>query len=122
MGLLVVYLFNRNDYPWVGYWEESYNRVHAPWKGHEFCRGFEFSTTPFPIPRRATVTNGPLFDECTYRWLPARAKAKSKYRICLFDVPQDFQRVAAIKVDRGSLLLQEKTKSRVLHLSARSLL
>lgn len=122
IGLLVVYLFNRNDYPWVGNWEESYNRVHAPWKGHEFCRGFEFSTTPFPIPRRETVKNGPLFDESTYRWLPARAKAKSKYRICLFDVPKDFQGVAAIKVDRGSLLLQEKTKGRVLHLSATSLL
>ena len=29
MGLLVVYLFNRNDYPWVGNWEESYNRVQS---------------------------------------------------------------------------------------------
>jgi hypothetical protein len=122
MGLLVVYLFNRNDYPWVGNWEESYNRVHAPWKGHEFCRGFEFSTTPFPFPRRATVTNGPLFGEATYKWLPARAKAKSKYRICMFEVPQDFQGVAAIEVDRGSLLVQEKTKRRALHMRTRTLL
>ncbi|MBI3475731.1 MAG: hypothetical protein HY010_08360 [Acidobacteria bacterium] len=120
MGLLVVYLFNRNDYPWVGNWEESYNRVHAPWKGHEFCRGFEFSTTPFPFPRRETVTNGPLFGESTYKWLPARAKAKSQYRICMFEVPQDFQGVAAIEVDRGSLKLQEKTRGRTFYLSTRS--
>ena len=122
MGLLVVYLFNRTDFPWVGNWEESYNRVHAPWSGREFCRGFEFSTTPFPIPRRATVTSGPLFGESTYKWLPARTTAKSKYLICMFEVPEDFQGVAAVEVDRLSLFVQEKTKGRALHLRAKSFL
>ena len=96
LRLLVLYVFNRNDFPWVGNWEESHNRVHAPWNGREFCRGFEFSTTPFPIPRRGTVTNGALFGESTYRWLPARSMAKSKYMIVLFDVPQDFTGVASV--------------------------
>jgi hypothetical protein len=121
IGLLVVYLFNRNEYPWIGNWEESYNRVHSPWKGHEFCRGFEFSTTPFPIPRRATITNGSLFGESTYRWLPARSEARSKYRICLLQVPRAFEGVAAVKFDAGSVYVQEKTKSRVMHLRMRSL-
>jgi hypothetical protein len=119
LRLLVLYLFDRNDFPWVGNWEESYNRLHAPWKGREFCRGFEFSTTPFPAPRRATVTKGLLFGEPTYKWLPARATSRSKYLICMFQVPQDFQGVDAIQMRRGSLLVQEKTKGRSLHLRTR---
>ena len=66
LRLLVLYLFNRHEYPWVGNWEESYSRGHVPWNGREFCRGFEFSTTPFPIPRRETVAQGKLFEEATY--------------------------------------------------------
>ncbi len=48
LKLLVLYLFKRSDYPWVGNWEESYSRVHTPWKGREFCRGFEFSYDSLP--------------------------------------------------------------------------
>ena len=65
--------FARRDFPWVGNWEESCSRVHVPWNGREFCRGFEFSTTPFPIPRRATVTNREVFGESTYKMV-ARKK------------------------------------------------
>jgi hypothetical protein len=107
LRLLVLYVFNRSDYPWVGNWEESYNREHAPWKGREFCRGFEFSSTPFPIPRRETVTGGPLFGESTYKWLPARTSMTSKYMIVLVEVPQDFAGVASLAVDFGLLTMQE---------------
>jgi hypothetical protein len=114
LRLLVLYVFNRSDYPWVGNWEESYNREHAPWKGREFCRGFEFSSTPFPIPRRETVTAGPLFGESTYKWLPARTGMTSKYMIVLVEVPQDFAGVASLAVDSGLLTMQESAE-RSLH-------
>src|SRR5258708_25690888 len=42
---LVVYVFRRADFPWVGNWEERHNRTEPPWKGRTFCRGIEFSTT-----------------------------------------------------------------------------
>jgi hypothetical protein len=109
LRLLVLYVFNRNDYPWVGNWEESYNRRHAPWKGQEFCRGFEFSSTPFPIPRRETVANGPIFGESSYKWLPARSSTTSKYVIFLFEIPQDFSGVASATLNPSSLELREHT-------------
>jgi hypothetical protein len=118
LRLLILYVFNRNDFPWVGNWEESYNRVHAPWNGREFCRGFEFSTTPFPLPRRVTLTNGPLFGQSTYRWLPALTTAQSKYMIVMFEVPQDFTGVAALEMKRGSLVVHEKSEQRTLRIFA----
>jgi hypothetical protein len=114
--LLVLYLFNRSEYPWVGNWEESYNRTHAPWKGREFCRGFEFSSTPFPIPRRETIANGPLFGESTYKWLPARSSRSSKYMIALLEVPQNFAGVASVTANSDSLAIHENDNARVVRL------
>lgn len=120
LQLLVLYVFNRDDYPWVGNWEESYNRDHVPWKGREFCRGFEFSTTPFPLPRRDTISNGPLFGESIYKWLPARTSATSKYIIALQKVPQDFAGVASVHLIGGSLAVHEHGGGRTLRIPVKS--
>jgi hypothetical protein len=98
LRLLVVYAFRRADFPWVGNWEERYSRRHAPWRGKTFCRGLEFSTTPFSIPRRETIEQGPLFGESTYRWLPARSKAQVRFLILLFEVPETFRGVANVSL------------------------
>ena len=122
LRLLVLYVFDRNDYPWVGNWEESYARQHVPWKGREFCRGFEFSSTPFPIPRRETIARGPLFGESTYRWLPAKSSTTSKYLIALFEIPQDFGGVASAEIGKGSLLVRERSAERTMHVPAKDFL
>ncbi len=101
LRLLVVYAFRRADFPWVGNWEERYNRSQAPWRGKTFCRGLEFSTTPFAIPRRETVEQGPLFGEPTYRWLPARSQARVRFLILLFEVPETFRGVSRVSIVNG---------------------
>jgi hypothetical protein len=100
LKLLVVYAFRRADFPWIGNWEERYNRTAAPWRGKTFCRGLEFSTTPFAIPRRQTIEQGPLFGETTYRWLPAKSKARVRFLILLFEVPETFRGVGAVCVGK----------------------
>jgi len=101
LKLLVVYAFRRADFPWVGNWEERYSRDQAPWRGKTFCRGLEFSTTPFSIPRRETIEQGPLFGEPTYRWLPAKSKAQVRFLILLFEVPETFRGVASVSLARS---------------------
>ncbi len=103
LKLLVVYAFRRADFPWVGNWEERYNRTAAPWRGKTFCRGLEFSTTPFAIPRRQTIAQGPLFGEPTYRWLPARSKAQVRFLILLFEVAETFRGVAGVSVGKRKI-------------------
>jgi len=101
LKLLVVYAFRRADFPWVGNWEERYSRTQAPWQGKTFCRGLEFSTTPFSIPRRETIEQGPLFGESTYRWLPAKSKAQVRFLILLFEVPETFRGVSSVSLPRS---------------------
>lgn len=119
LKLLVLYVFNRKDYPWVGNWEESYSRVHRPWKGHEFCRGFEFSTTPFPIPRRETIENGKLFGESTYIWLPAKSQKRTRYVILMLQVSENFTGVAAVEIDRDFILVHERSMRSIIKTHAK---
>jgi hypothetical protein len=107
LKLLVIYAFRRADFPWVGNWEERYNRTEAPWRGKTFCRGLEFSTTPFAIPRRETLGQGPLFGEPTYRWLPAKSKAQVRFLISLFEVPESFRGVASVFVGKKRIQVVE---------------
>jgi hypothetical protein len=107
LRLLVVYVFRREDFPWVGNWEERNNRTVAPWKGNTFCRGMEFSTTPFAISRRETIDQGPLFGEITYRWLPARSSLTVRYLIMLFMTPEHFAGVSRVSIERGRALVIE---------------
>jgi hypothetical protein len=107
LKLLVVYAFRRADFPWVGNWEERYNRTSAPWRGKTFCRGLEFSTTPFAIPRRETIEQGPLFGERTYRWLPAKSKAQIRFLILLFEVPETFRGVASVSIGERKITIVE---------------
>ena len=99
--LLVVYAFRRANFPWVGNWEEHNNRTAAPWNGKTLCRGMEFSTTPFAIPRRDTVDQGRLFGEQTYRWLPAKSSLAVRFLILLFEVPEGFAGVQQFAIERG---------------------
>jgi hypothetical protein len=107
LKLLVVYAFRRADFPWVGNWEERHNRTQVPWFGKAFCRGLEFSTTPFAIPRRETIEQGPLFGEPTYRWLPAKSKAQVRFLILLFEVPETFLGVAGVSVGKRRIEVVE---------------
>lgn len=119
LKLLIIYTFRRADFPWVGNWEERYNRTQAPWLGKTFCRGLEFSTTPFAIPRRETIEQGPLFGERTYRWLPAKAKAQVRFLILLFEVPQTFRGIASVSVGKRRIdVVESGVRGRMLSVAA----
>jgi hypothetical protein len=109
--LLVVYAFRRADFPWVGNWEERNNRPAPPWNGRTFCRGIEFSTTPFALPRRETVDQGRLFDEPTFRWLPGGSTRKVRFIIMLSQVPEDFAGVKQLTIERGLAMIADREPS-----------
>ncbi len=122
LGTLVVYLFRRADFPWVGNWEERFTRLHKPWSGAAFCRGMEFSSTPFPIPRRETISRGNLFGEETYRWLPAKSKISVRFMTLLLDIPKDFRGVQSVTVKRGQIQVVESELGRKFTVEAESFL
>jgi hypothetical protein len=76
------YVWRREDFPWLGIWEENRSRQHSPWCGREVTRGMEFGVSPFPETRREMVERGRLFGTPTYKWIPAKGRLQAEYWIC----------------------------------------
>ena len=72
--------WRREDFPWLGLWEENRARPGAPWNGRAVTWGLEFGVSPFPETRRQMIERGPLFDTPTIRWVPARETVEVSYR------------------------------------------
>ncbi len=86
--------------------------VKAPWDGKTFCRGIEFSSTPLAVPKRQTIAEGPLFNESTYRWLPALSATTLRYLTLLVDIPMDFKGVEGVSFEASRIVLLESVNAR----------
>jgi hypothetical protein len=102
----------------VGNWEERFYLKTAPWGGKTFCRGIEFSSTPLAVPKRQTVSQGPLFNESTYRWLPALSETTVRYMTLLVDIPADFQGVEDVSVEAARIVIREAGNGKTYSLPA----
>lgn len=77
--LALGYVWKRQDFPWLGIWEENRSRGHAPWNGATLSCGMEFGASPMPESRREMIDRGRLFDVPTYRWIPAKSHVEVEY-------------------------------------------
>jgi hypothetical protein len=87
------YLWKREDFPWLGIWEENCSRQASPWNGRTITRGMEFGVSPFPESRREMVDRGRLLGAPTYRWLPCKGLLEAEYWIycnTADSIPQSF--------------------------------
>ena len=74
------YVWRREDFPWMGIWEENYSRSQRPWNGRTLTRGMEFGVSPMPETRREMIARGSLFGVPGFRWIPARSRVSVHYR------------------------------------------
>ena len=102
--LLLGYLFRRADFPWVQSWE------YFPPSG-KLARGLEFSTQPFDVPRRQTVTEGSLFGTPSYRWLPAKGSITGQFYLFLTAVPETWRKIDDVRYENGSVTIQTSAGS-----------
>lgn len=96
-GVLVAYIWDRKDYPWIGNWEENYGRKGKPWAGKSLTRGLEFANTPFPMSLKKQVDLGKFHGRRTYGWLPAKGKLVTEYDIVMAPVIGKVKGVADIR-------------------------
>jgi hypothetical protein len=105
--LLIAWVFKASDYPWVQNWE-FYPKTEM------LARGLEFSTQPFDIPRREAVAMSGLFNTPTFRWLPAKSAIETRFAIIYTQVPEGFTGVTDVRVESGSIVLEDgKTGKRL---------
>jgi hypothetical protein len=73
------YVWKREDFPWLGIWQENLSRTHTPWNGVTLACGMEFGASPMPESRREMIDRGRLFDVPTFRWIPAKSRVEAVY-------------------------------------------
>jgi hypothetical protein len=77
--VLLGYVWKRSDFPWLGIWDENYNRKQPPWNGQTLTRGMEFGASPIPESRRKMIDRQAMFGMPCYRWIPAKTKVRADY-------------------------------------------
>jgi hypothetical protein len=78
--VLIGYVWERLDFPWLGIWEENHCRTLPPWNGETVTRGLEFGVSPMPESRKQMIERGRVFDTPGYRWIPAGQTLRTEYR------------------------------------------
>lgn len=79
-GVCTGYVWDREDFPWLGIWEENHGRTEAPWGGRTVACGMEFGVSPFPEPRKQMIERHRLFDTPCYRWIGAKSTLRASFR------------------------------------------
>jgi hypothetical protein len=78
-GVTFGYCWRREEFPWLGMWEENHSRKSPPWNGVTMTRGMEFGASPQAESRRVMIERGSLFGVPGYKWLPARGSLSASY-------------------------------------------
>jgi hypothetical protein len=110
-GLMVGWLFLREEFPWVQYWGQY------PPTG-KLARGLEFSTQPFDVPRREAIGMATMFGAPTYRWLPAKSSIGARFLVFYARVPEGMKRVDEVRAEGGRLVIEDRTAGKKLELVA----
>lgn len=100
-GLLLGYLWNVEDYPWLDVWRAMSN-------GKVAARGLEFGTTGLHQPYAELVRVGRILGRSLYEYIDANATVEKSYLAFLVKIPHDFEGVAEISYGEGKLELIER--------------
>lgn len=106
--LLVGYIFEKDENPWIGDWQENRRDQKLPRDGKVVAWGLEVGTSPFGSGIKQSIERGPVFETPTYRWIGAKEKKKQSYLIFLMEINDDFMGVKDLKLEEGSIILTEK--------------
>ena len=105
------YIFRREDYPWLQHWG-NYPAVS------QLVRGLEFGTQPYDVSRRESVTTGSMFGTPTYRWLPAKSKITTRFILFYAHVPEGLQNIEDVRLENGSIVIEDRSASKQMTLAA----
>jgi hypothetical protein len=112
--LLYGYVFLRDDYPWLMSWMNYTGDNRA-------ARGMEFSSQPFDVSHRDTVSMGSLFGTPTFRWLPAKSKIETRFLLFYTSVPEGFTKIDDVTLREGKLTIVDHSGKKLVLVASRAL-
>jgi hypothetical protein len=100
-GLLIGYIWQSSEYPWLDIWRDVKD-------GKPAARGLEFGTAGLHQPQGILVAKGKIFGRPLYVHLDAGQTATRSYAVFLFKIPGDYHGVERVRYEGGRLILHER--------------
>jgi uncharacterized protein (TIGR02246 family) len=100
-GLLIGYIWETEDYPWLNIWRRAEN-------GKPLARGLEFGTTGLHEPYPTLIKKGEIFDRPLLDFLDASESHTRSYIGFLAEIPSGYQGVDRAVFEKGALTLIER--------------
>ncbi|NKB68292.1 MAG: hypothetical protein GKR89_14615 [Candidatus Latescibacteria bacterium] len=112
LGLLLVYVFPRQIFPWTTLWVENEATQELPYNGRTTTWGVEFGAVALPLHYMQTLAAGPLFGVPRFGTLPAGNTIAVNYQAHLLKIPPDWQGVERIEHKSGETVVYETGSTR----------
>ena len=107
--LLVGYLWEPKDYPWIRLWRE--------WDAQKpRALAVEFGTTPLGIPLEEVAKVGDILGQPTLRTLPPGGEVTHSFYLFLADIPADYKGTKKASCEPGMLILKERDSRRTAYI------
>ena len=100
-NLLLGYIWETEDYPWINFWRSMENGVPAAF-------GMEFGTTGLHEPFPVVAEKGKIFDRNIYDFIDAGEVITKSYTAFLARIPEDYKGVDKIEINNSSIVIKEK--------------
>ena len=107
LGLLVIYTFPRQVFPWTTLWYEHEAAEFLPYNNRTIAWGVEFGSVALTHRVMDTLMAGPLFGI-----LSARHTIEINYQVQLLQIPKDWQGVEDVIREDGRTIAMEKGSDR----------
>lgn len=107
LGLLLVYAFPREVFPWTALWYEHEAAEFLPYNNRTTTWGVEFGSVAQAIGFMENLTAGPLLGHPRCGILPALQTIEINYQAHLIQIPSDWQGVGRIEHDGNDTIAWE---------------
>ncbi len=99
-GLLVGYLWNLEDYPWLSFWQHVAD-------GKPAARGLEFGTTGLHRPFADILAQNELHGTRLFEYMDAGGTTTKSFYMFLAKVPADYAGTGTVRLEGGNIVIAE---------------
>jgi hypothetical protein len=100
-NLLIGYIWEIKDYPWINFWRSMENGVPIAF-------GMEFGTTGLHEPFPVIAKKGKIFDRNIYNFIDANEVLTKSYTAFLAKIPENYKGVSEIEIIDSLMVIKEK--------------
>jgi hypothetical protein len=116
--VLLGYIFQSAQNPWVLDWQENMRAKQIPWNGKVVARAICIGDSPFATGLENAVRRSSLFGVPVFTWIGARERRTKSYAFFLAAIPLGFKGVADLRMEDGRINIVERESGKIISIKA----